>query len=56
MVGMKVRIDDVENAHARRLGDGQIRFDLADGIDHGAAGLAAAAEQVGDRYRVAVQE
>ena len=47
MVGMDMRIDHVEDAHARRRGRLEIGRDVADGIDDGRGRLAAAAEEVG---------
>ena len=56
VVGMDVRVDDVEDAHAGRFGSGEIGRDVADRIDDGSRSLAATAEQIGDRHRIGVQE
>ena len=56
VVGMDVRVDDVEDAHAGRFGSGEIGRDVADGIDNGSRRLPATAEEVGDRHRISVQE
>jgi hypothetical protein len=46
VVGMNMRVDHVEDAHAGRLGGFEIRRDVADRIDNGGGSLAAAAEEV----------
>ena len=46
MVGVQVGIDDEKDAHARIFRRAQVGLDVADRIDHGAGGPAAAAEQV----------
>jgi hypothetical protein len=56
MIGVDVSIGDEANAHARLIGHPQIRPDVADGIDDGAGGVAAAAEQIRDCHRICVQE
>ena len=53
---MNMRIDDEVNAHAGIVGGLQIGLDIADGIDHRAGRLAAAAEDVGDADWIAMQE
>jgi len=54
MVGMNVRVDDVENTHTSVPGCIDIRRDVAQWVDHGGRGLASAAEEVGDRDEIGV--
>ncbi len=53
---MEMGVDDVADAHTGLVGGFQIRLDRPQRIDHRGHRLAAAAEQVGDRNRVAVEE
>ena len=56
MVGMKMRIDDVADAHAGRFGGTKIRGKVTERINDGCSGAPAAAEQIGSGYRIGVQE
>ena len=56
VIGMDMRVDDVEDAHTARLGGAQVRLDIPDGIHDSAAGPAAAAEEIRDRDRLSVQK
>ena len=46
VVGVKMRVDDVANAHAGRFGGLEVRRGVAERIDDGAGGASAAAEQI----------
>ena len=56
VIGVEMGIDDKKDAYPRLFCRSEIRRDVADGIDHSTRGLAAAAEQIGDRHRVTVEE
>src|SRR5260221_3051899 len=56
MIGVNMRVDDVENANPGVLGRVDIRGDLAHGIDDGGRRLSTAAEEVGDRDGIGAQE
>ena len=56
MIGMEMRVDDVEDPQARRFRRRKIWSDITDGIDDGAGGLAAAAEEIRGRHGLGVQE
>lgn len=56
MVGMEVRIDHVEDLHAHRFRCREIRLNVADRIDDGAGGLAAAPKKIGGRHGLGMQE
>jgi hypothetical protein len=56
MVGVNMRVDDIENAHPGVSGRIKIWRDLAHRIDHGSRCLSATAEEIGDRDGIAVQE
>ena len=56
MVGVEVRVNDVENPQFGILRRAEIGRDLAHRIDHGGRGLSAAAKEVGDRHWISVQE
>jgi len=54
MVSMKVRVDDVTNAHAGRLSGTKIRRNVTERINDRCRSLPAASEQIGGRYRIDV--
>ena len=56
VIGVNVRVDDIEDAHPSVFGGLKIGRDLADRVDDGRRGLAAAAEKVGNAHRIRVQE
>jgi len=56
VIGMDVRVDDVKDPHAARLGGAAVSLDIPDGIHHSAAGPAAAAEEIRDRDRLGVRK
>ena len=56
MVGVNMRVDDIEDAHPRVFRGLKIGRDIADRVDDGRRGLAAAAEKVGNAYGIGVQE
>ncbi len=56
MVGMNMRVDDVDNSHPRDLRRLEIGRDIADGVDDGGCSLSPAAKQVRDRDGIGVQE
>lgn len=56
MIGMDMGVDDEANAHPGVVGHPQIWCDVAHRIDHGAGGAPAAAEQIGNRNGVGMEE
>ena len=53
---MNVGVDHELNANPSCFRHAQIRFDRADGIDHGTGSAAAATEEIGDADGVLMQE
>jgi hypothetical protein len=56
MIGMDMGIDDKPDTHTSLVGDPQVWFDVAQRVHHGTGGVPAAAEQVGDRNGVGMEE
>ena len=56
MIGMDMSIDDEVDAHANLVGASQIRCDVADRVHDCTRGMSAAAEQIGDRNRIGMEE
>ena len=56
MVGMDMGIDDEPDAHPGLVGDPKVWFDVAQRVHHGASGMSAAAEQVGNRNGIGMEE
>ena len=50
MIGVNVRVDDIQDAHPSLLGGFDIPLDVPNRIDHCRRGLAATAEQIGNRH------
>ena len=53
---MDMRVDDEMYPHAGIVGSLQVGLNVANRINYGARSLAAAAEEVGDADRIAMQE
>ena len=56
VIGVNVRVDDIQDTHPSLLGGLEIGRDVPNRIDHGRRGLAATAEQIGDRHGLGVEE
>jgi hypothetical protein len=56
MIGVDMGVDDEADAHAGVVGHPQIWCDVSDRVHHGTGGVPAAAEQVGDRNGVGMEE
>jgi len=56
VIGMKMRINDVENTHARFFGRAEIGSNVAEGIDDRGGSLSAASEQVGRSHGIGVEK
>jgi hypothetical protein len=56
MIGMDVGVDDEADAHPGGVGRPQIGSDALHRVHHGAGGVPAAAEQVGNRHRIGMEE
>jgi hypothetical protein len=53
---MDMRVDDEKYLHAGIVGGSQVGLDIANRINYGPGGFAAAAEEIGDADRLAMQE
>src|SRR5262249_26964869 len=56
VISMNVSIDNIANAHPRGFSGSEIGRDLPHRIDHGCRGTPSAAEEVGCRDRLGVEE
>ena len=56
MIGVNMGVDHVEDPQAAGFRRRQVRRDVADRVDDGAGGLAAAAEEIGRGDRLGVKE
>jgi hypothetical protein len=55
MIGVKMSVDDVQDAHAGLLRGIQIGLDGAYGVDDGGRCLAATSDKIGGRDRIAMK-
>ena len=56
VVGVKMRVDDVANAHPRRFGGAEVRGNVTERVDDGSGCASAAAEQIRGRDGIGVKK